>query len=116
MVEDGLYLEGHEPDMYIIFQNLIENGLKYNESEMKRIHIRGGENDREILIIDNGLGIPQHNWRKVFEEGERLQEYHQKEGTGLGLHHVRELAQQNTQTIDIVKSELQEGTTIALRY
>jgi light-regulated signal transduction histidine kinase (bacteriophytochrome) len=44
-----------------LFQNLIQNALKYNDKEHIIIEISSTEKEQEYLfqIKDNGMGIPQ---------------------------------------------------------
>ncbi len=71
--------------------NLIDNALKYNTEEVKRIAIDlqtlTGETT-EITISDNGIGIPKAYQKKVFEKFVRLPDTSGIKGTGLGLSYV----------------------------
>ncbi|MFE3847225.1 ATP-binding protein [Flavobacterium sp. LB3P45] len=44
-----------------LFQNLIQNAIKYNDKEKITVEIGNSESDTEIsfYIKDNGIGIPQ---------------------------------------------------------
>ncbi len=75
--------------MHQLFQNLIENGLKYNKSEYPSIDITYSalEEDEKyhFVIKDNGIGIdPQFN-HQIFEMFKRLHTKDKYEGTGIGL-------------------------------
>lgn len=80
-------IEANESQIMLLLQNLIENGIKYNESTPKEISIYSQEIDGNIIISirDNGIGIPMHYQEKVFEMFARLHNQQQYEGTGLGL-------------------------------
>jgi len=80
-------LEGKESLVKILFQNLIENGLKYNKSEKPTIHITS-ETDKTkkiIKVIDNGIGIDESNRENVFHLFKRLHNSGEFKGTGIGL-------------------------------
>ena len=70
-----------------IFQNLIENGVKYNEQSKKNIHISSTtETDKYLIQIeDNGIGIDEKYHNQIFTMFKRLHTNQQYEGTGLGL-------------------------------
>lgn len=68
--------------------NLISNGLKFNESETKRVEIIAhnlpGERVR-IRVRDNGIGIDPSYHGQVFRIFQRLHGPSAYEGTGIGL-------------------------------
>lgn len=70
-----------------IFQNLIENSIKYNDAENILIEIFGETTeDCHILTFkDNGIGIAKEYHEKIFEMFERLHSNPKYEGTGIGL-------------------------------
>jgi light-regulated signal transduction histidine kinase (bacteriophytochrome) len=70
-----------------LFQNLIENAIKYRGEETPRIDIeavREGELWR-ISIHDNGIGIAPQYAQQVFGIFKRLHTSDQYSGTGIGL-------------------------------
>jgi signal transduction histidine kinase len=73
--------------MGLLFQNLIENALKYNDSPKPIIEISSQQIGEQVLISvrDNGIGIPMDYQGKVFEMFARLHNQQVYEGTGLGL-------------------------------
>ncbi len=70
-----------------IFLNIIQNGIKYNTSALKRIKISFlRENGFFVYIIeDNGIGIPKEQHDSVFEMYNRGSHSTEYEGTGIGL-------------------------------
>jgi PAS domain S-box-containing protein len=76
--------------MSIIFQNLISNGLKYNESSAPTvvIEMRETPTGKVIAVSDNGIGIDPRYREKVFRLFTRLHP-NRFEGTGIGLSSVR---------------------------
>ena len=77
----------NEAHFVIIFQNLIQNGLKYNTSAIPEIIIYSEQNDQEIKLYfrDNGIGIAQEHYSQIFEFFKRLHTKKEYVGTGLGL-------------------------------
>ena len=65
-----------------MFDNLIRNGLKYNDSDTKFVKIYSDENN--IYIQDNGRGITQEDFDHLSKPYTR-KEGQKESGTGLGL-------------------------------
>lgn len=73
--------------MLQLFQNIIGNGIKYNENQQPTIKIKHRIfSDRlEITVSDNGIGIPEHLRDKAFQVFQRLHTNREYKGTGMGL-------------------------------
>jgi chemotaxis family two-component system sensor kinase Cph1 len=72
--------------MLQLFQNLIANGIKYNRSAPEiRIKFIDGSDHIEIIVSDNGIGIPGHLREEVFQIFRRLQQQSNVPGSGIGL-------------------------------
>ena len=71
-----------------LFQNLIGNALKYRSKErLPYIEIKTMEEDKEwkISISDNGIGIDDRYYDKIFVIFQRLHKKYEYNGTGIGL-------------------------------
>ncbi|MBL0309389.1 MAG: PAS domain-containing protein [Bacteroidetes bacterium] len=70
----------------MLFANLIENAIKYNESEAPEVTIACETTDQEYIVSvkDNGIGIPEAYKKQVFEIFRRLHNSDTYEGTGVG--------------------------------
>ncbi len=81
-------IEAQEMLVRQIFQNLIENGVKFNRSNPNRVELgwnRQNEEEIEFWIQDNGIGIdPKYN-EYIFGVCQRLHTQKEYEGTGMGL-------------------------------
>lgn len=106
---------GNQAQLMILFQNLIENGLKYNSSRSPFIQIKAIETDLqyELLIRDNGIGIPEEYSDKVFDMFYRLHSQEDYSGTGIGLATCKKIAVFHGGNISIQHSD-QTGTTFKL--
>ena len=96
-----------------ILQNLISNGIKFNESTPKRIEIgwQPAPNDRiEIFVRDNGIGIEPQYWDQIFRIFQRLHTDRAYEGTGIGLAIVQKAAQMLRGSVRL-ESEPGKGST-----
>jgi len=78
---------GDRKQISLLFQNLISNGLKYNNSDTKVIKITGSKKDDKttIAISDNGIGFVSNESDKIFDIFRRLHNKDDYEGTGIGL-------------------------------
>lgn len=101
-----------EGQMTLLFQNLIENGLKYNEEENKVIKITAKEtaNFIQIIVKDNGIGIEKQYHEQIFSMFKRLHTNHTYEGTGLGLAICKKIVDRMNGKIWL-ESEEGKGTT-----
>jgi len=88
----------------LVLQNLISNGLKFNESETPEVEIgcvegKGVEGHRAagdpltIYVRDNGIGIDPKRHEAVFAMFRRLHSRQKYEGTGAGLTIVRKIVE-----------------------
>ena len=71
----------------MLFQNLLENAVKYRSQEPPRIRIRAeeGETSWTVSVQDNGIGIQRQHFDKIFRIFQRLHGPGEHEGTGIGL-------------------------------
>ena len=101
-----------ESEMAIVFQNLIENGIKYNESENPTILLNSTyENGYQVIeFSDNGIGIEATYFDRIFEYFKRLHTQDTYEGTGLGLGLCKKIVESMGGKIE-VESSLGEGST-----
>jgi signal transduction histidine kinase len=79
---------GNDVVLRQIFQNLIENALKYRQEKVSpRIHIEAHRRDGcwRIDVRDNGIGFEMKYANNLFIPFRRLHAAHQFEGTGIGL-------------------------------
>lgn len=101
----------------LVLKNLIENGIKYNQTETPTIEIdfthtaEGGT----LHIKDNGIGIEQQFQDKIFDMFSRLHTYNEYEGTGLGLAFCRKIMLKYGGHITIY-SKVNEGSTFNLFF
>ncbi|HYP14421.1 MAG TPA: ATP-binding protein [Bryobacteraceae bacterium] len=80
-----------------LFQNLVENGLKYSRPGVApKIHMSSEKMDGEWLVrvADNGTGFDPERASTIFEPFTRLHA-RQTSGTGLGLTTVRRIVQRH---------------------
>lgn len=100
-----------------ILRNIIENGIRYNES-IPKIRISTAQIDGcfYIEIQDNGIGIAKEHLPFIFDRFYRVDASRQQNGggTGLGLSITKMLAAKYHVELK-VQSEIQQGTTFLLK-
>jgi signal transduction histidine kinase len=103
--------------------NILNNSLKYVNAEgMIEINTTCSNESCTIKISDNGIGIPEKDQQKIFDEFYRASNIQQKdyEGTGLGLSLVRQIIKNHNGEISVqspshLQSENHPGTTFVLK-
>jgi signal transduction histidine kinase len=102
---------GTESQFIQLFQNLIENAIKYRGKESPRVHLSAVLQDNHYLfsIQDNGIGIDEQYCAHIFQIFKRLhpQDY---PGTGIGLATCRKIVERHGGSIWI-ESQIGQGST-----
>jgi light-regulated signal transduction histidine kinase (bacteriophytochrome) len=104
----------NEPQMVQLFQNLINNGIKYCDKEIPRINISSisKDNDYVFKVRDNGIGIDEAQLRRIFIIFQRLHRRDEYNGTGIGLAISKKIVQNHWGKI-WAESEPGIGTTFS---
>jgi signal transduction histidine kinase len=103
-------LEINEPLFCTAVDNLIRNGLKYNDSPTKWVKIY--YEDNSIYIEDNGRGMSNEDFKRLSQPYVRRDD--QKEnGTGLGLNICVEILKEHKFKISSEKTN--QGTKIRIK-
>ena len=77
----------HSSMLHNVFQNLVANGIKFNENANREVKI-GFTEEADVIrfsIEDNGIGIAPGFESKIFQLFKRLHTQEKFEGTGIGL-------------------------------
>lgn len=81
-------------ELHVIFQNLIENAIKFKKTDSTpEVHIgfKEREDHFEFYVSDNGIGIAEEFHDKVFVIYQRLHTRDKYDGTGIGLTHCKKI-------------------------
>ncbi|MDE1465674.1 sensor histidine kinase [Spartinivicinus poritis] len=102
---------GCELQLLQLMENLLSNSIKYNQSSPPEITIACQEKNSEwvISIKDNGIGISEKHYKKIFEIFKRLHTHEQYPGTGIGLAVCRRIVNRHGGKI-WVESEVNKGS------
>jgi signal transduction histidine kinase len=87
-----LVVLGREDELTRVLANLVDNAVRHAATSV-RLSARADGTDVEILVADDGVGVPEGERERVFERFTRLDEARDRDagGSGLGLAIVREL-------------------------
>jgi signal transduction histidine kinase len=107
---------GNKIQMGQVYQNLVGNAIKFMDKEEGIIHIGCTEEKDAYLfyVKDNGPGIEQKYFTKVFQIFQTLTSRDVKENTGVGLALVKKIIELYGGTIWI-ESEKGIGCTFTFR-
>lgn len=97
-----------------VFQNIIENSLKYSQEDLIPVIKISAEKNNESVIFsikDNGIGIPKTELENVFEKYKQLNAQNILSGNGIGLATIRKILERLEGSVWI-ESEEGEGTTV----
>lgn len=106
-IDDLVVKEVNESLFCTAIDNLIRNGLKYNDSKSKMVHIYK-EDKNTIVIRDNGRGLSKEDFEEYSKPYTR-KEGQKESGTGLGLNITIAIIKEHGFTISSKK--LEEGGT-----
>ncbi len=106
-------ISGNKTQIYQLLQNLINNGIKYQQANAKpKVHINAIDMGKhwKFSVRDNGIGIDPKNHRKVFDVFRRLHGRSQFAGTGIGLSICKKIVERHGGEI-WVESQKGDGAT-----
>lgn len=107
-VENLPQLTAYDLELRLLFQNLINNAIKYQpKGHIPKVEIACEEFDAyyKFSIRDNGIGINATKQLKVFELFTRLHGKGQYEGLGIGLSHCKRVVELHEGNIWVVSVE-----------
>lgn len=98
--------------MIQVFQNLLDNAIKYTDKPRGRIRVDCTKEDGFWMfsIADNGCGISEKYFDKIFKIFQTLASRDEVESTGIGLSVVKKIVEISGGRI-WVESQVGEGTT-----
>jgi signal transduction histidine kinase len=98
-------------------QNLLSNAIKFKADRPPRVEVAAIEHPREweVVVADNGIGIPGPELQRVLEPFHRLHSQDEYPGTGLGLSICKKVAEMHGGRLWLT-SEPGEGTSVHMTF
>lgn len=94
-------IKGNITAIDILIRNLVDNAIRYSpENCLVEIEIREDKNHVELIVRDNGPGIPEKLHKRIFERFFRIIG-NNAPGSGLGLSIVQQIVTLHHATIEI---------------
>lgn len=111
-------VQGSDQDLALMVRNLISNAINYTpEGGEVKVSLSPGEAGiAELVVKDEGIGIPSRDLDRIFERFYRVDRARSREtgGTGLGLSIVRHVAENHGGSVRVT-SELGHGSTFTVQ-
>jgi len=100
--------------LFQVFQNLIGNAIKYMDKPQGRIRISCTADEQfwTFSVTDNGPGISEKYFGKIFQMFQTLTRRDELESTGIGLSVVKKIVELHDGAV-WVESQVGEGTTFS---
>jgi two-component system sensor histidine kinase SenX3 len=111
-------VEGDPEELRTAISNLIDNAVKYSPDGVRiAVELDASEEKNVVLRVrDHGVGIPQHELKRIFKRFYRVAARSRSsvKGTGLGLFIVRAIARKHGGQVFAESEGLGKGTTVTL--
>lgn len=113
-VTDNVTIKADNTHLYNVLNNLIDNAIKYS-GDTVIITITG--DDKELLIADNGIGIPSKSIPYLFNKFYRVPHGNRQDvrGYGIGLYYVKSMVEAMGWSI-VVRSKEGEGSIFTIKF
>jgi light-regulated signal transduction histidine kinase (bacteriophytochrome) len=101
-------IEGNKELIKQLFHNLISNAIKFRrENETPVIAISGEKTDFgwSFQVTDNGIGIPENSYERVFELFQQLHPVDKYPGNGVGLAVCKKVVEMHGGKIEVSSSD-----------
>ncbi|KAA5549564.1 sensor histidine kinase [Adhaeribacter rhizoryzae] len=110
---DNLIFSGNKALLGTALKNLLENACKFSNQKPVSLNLKADEKEINILIRDEGIGIPAADLRNIAEPFFRARNARGIPGTGVGLNLSTKIIKQHGGTLSI-KSEEEQGTEVMI--
>ena len=117
-IEPGIFIRGDQLLLHLLFNNLIENAIKYSPpNTMVRVSLEQSAGSARFSVIDEGIGIPAKEKKKIFDKFYRMgnENTRKTKGTGLGLYLSGKIAEDHDAVIS-VKDNQPAGTIFVIEF
>lgn len=118
-VEKGVSIRGDEHALVSVFDNLIENAVKYSNPPKKiSVRLKSEPSGPVFEIRDNGIGIPPadlpHVYDRFYRSGHEMTRT--AKGTGIGLWIVKKVVERHGGRISVRSDGVDQGTSVIVSF
>lgn len=109
-IEENLHINGDEPAVLSVIDNLLENAVKYsNEGSQIKLMVHRVNDYVQLQVTDEGIGIPSNERTKIFDKFYRVgnEDTRRTKGSGLGLYIVKQIVELHHGKIAMVPNQPQ---------
>jgi PAS domain S-box-containing protein len=105
-------VKADESQLIRLFQNLIDNAIKYSNKEKPRVKIKVKKESEfwQFSVSDNGIGIDEKSYERIFHVFHRLYVTNNSNGTGIGLAICKKIVERHGGSMWL-KSKINKGST-----
>jgi PAS domain S-box-containing protein len=117
MLDTDLYIQGDRVELEEAAANFINNAIKYTPENGKiTVKLYTAHDMVHFEVRDNGYGIPDDQQSRLFQPFFRaeMKETQEIEGTGLGLHLIKQIIERHYGTVTF-QSRYGEGSTFGFQ-
>ena len=112
------FVVGSKQDLHTLFSNLLRNAVAYSRDRGEvEVFVDAAPKAITVSVVDHGIGIPEGNLTRIFDEHFRSNNAvaHHPDGTGLGLPIVKEIVRLHGASLD-VESEVGKGSRFKVSF
>lgn len=117
-IPELIYIKGEESELYSAISNLLKNAFLYSPEHSEiQITWQDGEEESQLIVTDNGPGIPSESIQRLTERFYRIDSGRSREhgGTGLGLAIVKHALMRHEAYLS-VESTLGQGSQFICNF
>ena len=110
-----LKVQGNEQLLHLAMANIINNACKYSNFQQVKVSIGATDTHVYIIVKDNGIGIPDSEFDKIYDPFFRASNTKNYEGYGIGLPLARNIIRIHSGEL-IINSKENIGTTVQISF
>lgn len=110
-----LKVQGNEQLLHLAMANIINNACKYSNFQQVKVSLGATDAHVYIIVKDNGIGIPDSEFDKIYDPFFRASNTKNYEGYGIGLPLARNIIRIHNGEL-IINSKINVGTTVQISF
>lgn len=110
-----LKVQGNEQLLHLAMANIVNNACKYSNFQQVKVSLGATDTHVYIIVKDNGIGIPESEFDKIYDPFFRASNTGNFEGYGIGLPLARNIIRIHNGEL-IITSKENVGTTVQISF